>query len=257
MAKQFLTSINLNQNELQNAILQPLTTAPANGKLGQIYYNSSEKKLYQHDGTEWVCVGITYEVELGSATSNTVPLKLIGSDGSESIVNIKGDGGATLTASGNTLTISTENANTTYAFTYKANESNFTITITPSSGNPTTITIPLATASAAGLMSKEHYSKLEGIEEGATKTDVDSSMSDSSTNPVQNKIVKAYVDDIIANLPSEQFLDLTKTTYVDSFTWSSTTYPNSTNPNLDGKPVLVLALKMTAALKHIGQGNIR
>ena len=29
---------------------------------------------------------------------------------------------------------------------------------------------------------------------------------------------------------------------MDSFTWSSTTYPGSTNPSLNGKPVLVLAL---------------
>lgn len=44
-------------------------------------------------------------------------------------------------------------------------------------------------------------------------------------------------------LPEEQFLDQTKTTFVDPFTWSETLYPSSTNPNLDGKPVLVLAVK--------------
>ena len=45
------------------------------------------------------------------------------------------------------------------------------------------------------------------------------------------------------SLPEEQFLDQTKTTVVDSFAWSEATYPGSTNPNLDGKPVLVLAVK--------------
>ena len=68
-------------------------------------------------------------------------------------------------------------------------------------------------------------------------------MSASSINPVQNKVVKSYVDNAIANLPEEQFLDLTKTEFVENFTWSNTTYPGSTNPNLNGKPVLVLALK--------------
>lgn len=48
---------------------------------------------------------------------------------------------------------------------------------------------------------------------------------------------------ITIDLPEEQFLDQAKTTFVDSFAWSSTTYPGSTNPNLDGKPVLVLAVK--------------
>lgn len=45
------------------------------------------------------------------------------------------------------------------------------------------------------------------------------------------------------NLPEEQFLDQTKTVLVNSFAWSDTSYPNSTNPNLEGKPVLVLAVK--------------
>lgn len=45
------------------------------------------------------------------------------------------------------------------------------------------------------------------------------------------------------NLPEEQFLDQTKTALVNSFVWSEAAYPNSTNPGLDGKPVLVLAVK--------------
>lgn len=46
-----------------------------------------------------------------------------------------------------------------------------------------------ATVSANGLMSKEDKSKLDGIAIEANKTVVDSSLSSSSTNPVQNKIV--------------------------------------------------------------------
>lgn len=45
------------------------------------------------------------------------------------------------------------------------------------------------------------------------------------------------------DLPEEMFLDQAKTTLVGSFTWSETEYPGSTNPNLDGKPVMVLAVK--------------
>ena len=41
-----------------------------------------------------------------------------------------------------------------------------------------------------------------GVESGANKTTVDTAMSNSSTNPVQNKIVKAYIDDLLANLGS-------------------------------------------------------
>lgn len=46
-----------------------------------------------------------------------------------------------------------------------------------------------ATTSANGLMSKKDKSKLDGIATEANKTVVDSSLSSSSTNPVQNKIV--------------------------------------------------------------------
>lgn len=51
------------------------------------------------------------------------------------------------------------------------------------------------------------------------------------------------VADFTINLPAEQFLDQANTTFVNSFIWSEETYPNSINPNLDGQPVLVLAVK--------------
>lgn len=54
----FLDNINLSTNELQNAVVQPLTTAPANPKVGQIYYNSVSKKLMQFDGSDWMTVGM-------------------------------------------------------------------------------------------------------------------------------------------------------------------------------------------------------
>lgn len=47
----------------------------------------------------------------------------------------------------------------------------------------------VATTSAAGFMSADMVTKLNGIATGANKTTVDSSMSNTSTNPVQNKIV--------------------------------------------------------------------
>lgn len=46
-----------------------------------------------------------------------------------------------------------------------------------------------ATTTAAGFMSKDDKSKLDGIATGANKTVVDSSLSSTSTNPVQNKVI--------------------------------------------------------------------
>ena len=45
------------------------------------------------------------------------------------------------------------------------------------------------------------------------------------------------------DFPEEIFLDQTGTEVVENFAWSAATYPGSTNPNLDGKTVLVLAVK--------------
>ena len=52
----------------------------------------------------------------------------------------------------------------------------------------------VATASANGLMSAADKTKLDGVEAGANKTVVDAALDDTSTNPVQNKAVKAALD---------------------------------------------------------------
>ena len=59
MAISFVSSINLNKNELQNAVIQNLATAPGSPNEGQVYYDSSvgDKSIYFWDGSSWVDVG--------------------------------------------------------------------------------------------------------------------------------------------------------------------------------------------------------
>lgn len=45
------------------------------------------------------------------------------------------------------------------------------------------------------------------------------------------------------DFPEEIFLDQLQTKFVQNFAFSTATYPGATNPNLDGKPVFVLAVK--------------
>lgn len=52
----------------------------------------------------------------------------------------------------------------------------------------------VATTSANGLMASTDKEKLDGIAAGANKTVVDSELSASSTNPVQNKVIKAALE---------------------------------------------------------------
>ena len=62
-----------------------------------------------------------------------------------------------------------------------------------------TINIPVATTSTFGVMSAEQVAKLNGIETGATKNVVDTAMSSTSTNAVQNKVIYAYIQEQIQN----------------------------------------------------------
>lgn len=87
------------------------------------------------------------------------------------------------------------NTNTTYTLTKSGN----TITLNASDGNKYNITDANttygdATTVASGLMSAADKAKLDGIAAQANKVVVDASLSDSSTNPVQNKVIKAALD---------------------------------------------------------------
>lgn len=55
-----LVNLNLNKNQLQNAVIQPLATPPSNPVEGQIYYNSSDKFIYRYNGTDWGPIGVVY-----------------------------------------------------------------------------------------------------------------------------------------------------------------------------------------------------
>lgn len=188
----------------------------ANLQDGEIAFTTDTKKLYISGTEEPINNNTTYSI---SKSGSTITLK--GSDGSTSTVSDSNTTYTAATTSKNGLMSTTDKTkldgiatgaevnqnafsnvvigSTTIAADAKTDTltvvAGSNITLTPDATNDkitiaaTDTTYGNATTSAAGLMTAAMVTKLNGIATGANKTTVDTSLSSSSTNPVQNKVI--------------------------------------------------------------------
>jgi hypothetical protein len=87
----YLADIDLNKNALNNAVIQPLSTAPDSPADGQIYFDTDTADLNVYNGSAWVRLGPTGAGDIesvvagtgltGGGTSGDVTLNVIGGTG--------------------------------------------------------------------------------------------------------------------------------------------------------------------------------
>lgn len=231
----YLTNIDLNQNQLQNAIIQPLSTAPANPKLGQIYCNSTTKKIMWYNGSDWKTIGVVVE----SSTTNghitvdgvdmaiyTLPIASNTTLGGIKIgkgLNITEDGTLNLNAS----------APTWDSITGKPEDLVQDANYTHTDNNYTTI----------------EKNKLSGIETGAQKNVQSDWSSDSGDSFIKNKPTKLseFTND-------ENFIDNTVSNLVNYYT-KSDVYNKTEVTNLIGK-ISTITITVVDSLPTTGASNI-
>jgi len=102
----FLVSIDLSKNELLNAAIQNLATAPSNPVEGQIYFNTTDHKPYIYANSAWVCIGGDIEsvanATLGGliVTNGTGPNVMLKIDVDDSSLELSGTGKLQIKAGG-------------------------------------------------------------------------------------------------------------------------------------------------------------
>jgi hypothetical protein len=112
MALEYYASIDLNKNELQNAVIHPLGSAPSSPTEGQIYYDSTsgDKQIYLYNGSAWTSLGGSNFTTIAVSGQTDVV-----ADTNSDTLTLAAGSNVTITTNATTDTITIASTNTTYS----------------------------------------------------------------------------------------------------------------------------------------------
>ena len=184
MAKKFLTNLDLAKNQILNVALQNLATAPSSPVAGQIYFNTTDVRIYFWDGTAWVDVsGDLRSVIGGSGLTATYS-----ADGDEVTLDVNVDS-VGIEINADTLRLKDLGVKTA-----KIEDS----AVTTVKINNNAVTLAKFQQIAALKLLANVTGSAANVQEVDIKTVIDSTASD--TNLPTSKAVKDYVDTKVVGL---------------------------------------------------------
>lgn len=194
MAKSVLTDLNLNKNELQNAVIQNLASAPANPVSGQEYFNTTDHKKYIYNGTSWVD-----ETSSGETLSFSLPLVKTGTTVSVNVASNSGAGVIEIATDSEANTGTSE----TLAINPKQLATKVTANVAITAGTGTKITYDtkglvtsstsLAASDIPDISSTYVTTASKGVANGVASLDGDGKVPSSQLPSYVDDVIEAYI----------------------------------------------------------------